>query len=145
MTREIVLALDIADDAGRIFDAITTQGGLASFWTPDVTASAEAGSTLRFGFEPAPADLEVTLEMADRGEGVVWAAGDSWPDWSGTTITWSFTGSPTGDGTRVVLVHDGWPDDHADPDLGSVAYTWSLVLGALKGYVESGEPQPALR
>lgn len=141
----IVLAIDIASDAGSVFDAITSQEGLASFWTPDVTASAELGATLRFGFEPAPVDLELVLDTAERGTQVVWTAGDAWPDWSGTTITWSFAASPMPDSVRVVLVHDGWSDDYADAELGSVAYTWALVLGALKGYVETDAAQPALR
>lgn len=108
MSREIVLAVDIADDAAAVFDAVTTPEGLAAFWTSDVTASDEVGSTLRFGFEPAPVDLELSLEVADRPRRIVWA------------------------------------DEYADAELGAVAYTWSQVLAALQGYVETGEPQPAL-
>lgn len=74
----------------------------------------------------------------------MWSVGDAWPHWSNTTITWSLTDAPTGGALRVVLVHDGWPDDYDDGELGSVAYTWSLVLGALGRYLDTGDPQPAL-
>lgn len=47
MTREIVLAVDIASDAESIFDAITSQDGIAGFWTADVTTSGEVGASLR--------------------------------------------------------------------------------------------------
>lgn len=145
MSREIVLAVDLDADPEKITDALTHQEGLASFWTPDVTASPEVGAELRFGFEPAPTDLLVTLDEVEPGQGIAWTVGDAWPHWADTTIRWSLQPSPTGSGTRVLLVHDGWDDDYLDGELGSVAYTWSLVLGALKGYVESGTPQPALR
>jgi len=144
MSRQIVLAADVAADAGAAFETVTTEHGLTSFWTSDVTASPEIGSLLRFGFEPAPVDLELTLQATEPGASVVWHAGDNWPDWAGTRMTWSFGAAPDGAMTRVVFVHDGWADDYADGELGSVAYTWALVLGALKGYLETGAAQPAL-
>lgn len=145
MSREIVLAVDVAADTDDVYETLTTQDGLAAFWTPDVTASPEPGSTLRFGFEPAPIDLEVTLEAADPGERVVWVVGETWPHWSGTTVTWSFADSPEDGATRVVMVHDGFPDDYPDAEFGSVAFTWSLVVGALQRYHRTGTADPALR
>ena len=145
MSREITLAVDVEAAPERITDALTRQEGLASFWTSDVTASPEVGAELRFGFEPAPTDLLVTLAALEPGGGLTWTPGDAWPHWAGTSIRWSLLPSPMGSGTRVLLVHDGWDDGYADGDLGSIAYTWSLVIGALKGYLETGTPQPALR
>lgn len=83
MSRELVLATDVQATPEDLYAAITTTDGLASFWTPQVTAE---GRDLRLGFEPAP-----------------------------------------------------------DDQLGSVTFTWALVLQALKGYAETGRPQPALR
>lgn len=145
MSREIVLAIDAVADAASIYDAVTTQEGLASFWTSDVSAAASVGAQLRFGFEPAPVDLMLTVADLTPETRVVWEAGDdAWPDWQGTTMTWRLGDAPGEADTRVIFRHGGWADDYADGEFGSVAYTWALVLGALKDYVESGAPRPAL-
>lgn len=143
MSRDIVLTVDA--DAGKqeVYEAVTTRAGLAGFWTPDVTATAEVGASLRFGFEPAPVDLEMTVEDLQPGAHVVWSCPGPWPYWTGTEVEWRFEDGPEG-GTRVVLLHTGWDDDYDDGEFGAVAYTWALVLRALKGYVETGTPQPAL-
>lgn len=145
MGREIVLAVDIETAAGRVFDALSTRDGLAGFWTPDVSGSGAVGEVLAFGFDAAPADLRMTVTARDEGRRVAWSCAGPWPGWEATELAWSLEPAPDGGGTRAVLVHRGWADDHPDGELGSVAFTWAQVLGALKAFVESGTPQPALR
>lgn len=142
MTREIVLAVDVDADRQTVHDAVTTREGLAGFWTPDVSATAEVGAKLRFGFESAPVDLLMRLEALEPG-GVAWSCPGPWPYWEGTDVEWRFDDAAEG-GTRVLLKHTGWDDGYTDGEFGSVAYTWALVLKALKGYVETGTPKPAL-
>lgn len=144
MAREIVLCVDVDADTKAVYDAITTQEGLTSFWTPSVTARPEVGAELRFGFEPAPVDLEMTVTALEAGRRAQWACGGPWPYWGGTEVEWALTEAPESAGTRVVFGHRGWADDYDDAEFGSVAYTWALVLGALKRYAESGQPDPAL-
>ncbi|MEO8405379.1 MAG: hypothetical protein ABI480_12310 [Chitinophagaceae bacterium] len=36
----------------KVYDAITTQKGLSSWWTPDATATPEVNSIARFPFGP---------------------------------------------------------------------------------------------
>lgn len=144
MSREIVLAVDVEADRQAVYDAVTTEQGLAGFWTPDVTATTEVGAALRFGFEPAPVDLEMTVEALEPPGRVVWSCPGPWPYWKGTDIQWRFDDAGSGF-TRVVFQHTGWDDAYDDAEFGSVAYTWALVMGALKQYVETGTPQPALR
>lgn len=144
VTREIALAVDVRADAAAVYRALTTQDGLAGFWTPDVSATAEVGASLRFGFEPAPVDLQMTVETLEPGKRVAWACAGPWPYWTDTHVEWQLSDAPQG-GTRVLLRHQGWDDGYDDGEFGSVAYTWALVLGALQRYAETGDPQPALR
>lgn len=142
--REIVLAVDVTSERKDVMDALTTTEGLAAFWTPDVSSTTDVGGTLRFGFEAAPADLEVELTALDAGSRVEWACHDTWPHWEGTRVEWRLGDAPEG-GTRIVFRHDGWPDDRPDFDLGSIAHTWGKIVHALERYLETGDPQPALR
>ncbi len=141
MPRSIILAVDIDADPGAVFDALTTTDGLAAFWTPRVSGEAHAGGLLRFGFEAAPVDLEVTVTSEDRDTYTVqWECNGPWPFWTDTSIAWTVVDA----GPRLLFSHLGWADEQPDSEFGSVAYTWALVLQALKAYSESGVVAPAL-
>lgn len=139
MGRQLFVAADVEANAEDLYTALTTADGLASFWTPQVTAD---GQELRFGFEAAPVDLEIRVAETTPGERVVWASRGPWPYWAGTEITWRLR--PGEAGCQVLLSHTGWADDYPDEELGAVTYTWATVLQALKGYAETGRAQPAL-
>ena len=62
------------------------------------------------------------------------------PSGVGTTIRWEVGDNPDGDGVRVLMTHDGWDPDN--PAIGRVNVGWGQILGKLKGYVETGEPDP---
>lgn len=139
MSRELFVVVDVQASSENLYTAITTPEGLACFWTPQVVADEEG---LRFGFEPAPADLEIRVAETTPRERVVWASRGPWPYWSDTEITWHL--HPGESGCRVLLGHTGWADDYPDHELGAVTFTWATVLQALKGYAETGRAQPAL-
>ena len=141
MSRSIVLAVQVEASGVSVFEALTTQQGLASFWTPDVEAEPEVGAGLRFGFAAAPVPLEMTVLELDAGLLVTWECAGPWPFWEGTRVDWALERSDT---TTVLLRHTGWDDDMGDAEFGSVAYTWALILGALKAYAETGTPATAL-
>lgn len=142
MARSIILAVDVDTDPGRIVDILTTTDGLASFWTPQVGGDPDQGGDLHFGFAEAPADLQIGVTTVDPDGGrVEWACQGPWPHWGNTTIEWSIV---AGEPLRLLFAHRGWDEGQPERDFGSVAYTWALVLGALKAYAESGVPAPAL-
>ncbi len=143
MTRSIILTVDTEGSPGQILEALTTREGLASFWTPQVGGDPGAGGQVSFGFEAAPVDLEVAVRSVDAAAGVVeWDCQGPWPYWTGTRIRWELI---DGDQRRVLFSHDGWDKGQPDEDFGAIGYTWALVLGSLKAYVESGMATPALR
>ena len=38
--------------------------------------------------------------------------------------------------------HADWPASVSQEDLGSINYTWALIVERLKQYAESGKPNP---
>jgi hypothetical protein len=49
---------------------------------------------------------------------------------------------PDGAGTRLLFRHAGWPDDYSEQEFASVNFVWGQILARLKGYCETGRPQP---
>ena len=143
MTALIALAVTVNAPPGRITDALSTGEGLASFWTADSHAEPQPGSVARFGF--GGPQLEMRVDQLDPGRRVTWTCLSDFPmppgHWRGTTVTWDLT-RDDGGGAGVLLQHGNWPDRLTQAELASTAYTWSLVLTALKGYAETGNPQP---
>lgn len=143
MTALIALAVTVNALPGRITDALSTAEGLASFWTADSHAEPQPGSVARFGF--GGLQLEMRVDQLDPSRRVAWTCLSDFPmppgHWRGTTVTWDLTRGGDGD-AGVLLQHGKWPDSLTQAELASATYTWSLVLTALKGYAESGKPQP---
>ncbi|MEX0757199.1 MAG: SRPBCC domain-containing protein [Acidimicrobiia bacterium] len=143
MARSIILAIEIEATGAKIYQALTTQEGLASFWTPDVTAEAEVGAALRFGFAEAPVDLQMTVTDLQPDRLVAWSCEGPWPNWAGTEVRWGIASSDSGAST-VVFHHEGWPEDQSDAEFGSVAMVWAKVLLALEEHVRTGAAVPAM-
>lgn len=139
----ILTAIDVAADAATLYGAIATEKGQRSFWTTDCDVAEVEGGALRFGFEKAPADLELEVASLEPNSRVRWEGVTTWPHWAGTAITWELHPSDWVEGgTTVLLRHDGWAEGTTDIELGRVTETWSGVLGRLKGYAETGDADP---
>jgi uncharacterized protein YndB with AHSA1/START domain len=143
MARSIVLAIEIDTEAREIFRALTTEEGLTSFWTPDVTAVPEVGAKLRFGFAAAPVDLEMVVTSLEADRVVKWSCAGPWPGWEGTDVEWVIESAESGN-RLVLLRHVGWSEDTSDVVIGSVALTWARVLVALEEHIRTGTKVPAL-
>ena len=142
MTRDIVLGVPSHAEATTIREAVTTREGLASFWTPTVTAESAVGSLATFGFSGAPVELTMRVDRIDD-DGVTWTCLGAFPFWEGTTVTWSFLKETEHGGTNVLFVHAGFPDEQPMFEHGSIAHTWSTVLDRLKILAETGAARPA--
>jgi uncharacterized protein YndB with AHSA1/START domain len=126
-------------DPSKIYDALSTAKGLASFWTADSHAQAREGSLAKFGFH-GPV-LEMKVAELRPGSRVRWSTSGGFDAWKGTTVTWDIKAGKDGS-HEVWFNHDGWPAELPAEDLASVNYTWGRVVGRLKKYVESGHPAP---
>jgi hypothetical protein len=133
------LAVDIAADADRLFDVLSSTEGQRAFWTADCEVSA---AHARFGFAAAPVDLVVDV-TTEPGKLVRMQVTSGFPFWEGSTWEWELgPASRAESGTSVLFRHYGFADGYPEIDLGHTAQTWAFVLDRLMKYVETGIPQP---
>ncbi len=139
MERSITLATDVATDAQRVFEALSTTTGQRGFWTADCDVSA---TRARFGFAEAPVDLEVDV-TTEPGKLVRMHVTSGFPFWEGSTWEWELGPAARSEtGTGVLFRHHGFAEGYAETDLGYTAQTWAMVLDRLSAYAASGIAQP---
>ena len=134
----IVLENQIAASPSEVARALSTQQGIAGWWTDDVSFGDKVGDSMMLGFPAAPLPFELRMDTADES-GVVWSSiGQFPPHWVGTTVIWSLT--PGEGSTTVHFNHDGWASDEGPFPM--AAYTWAQLLVTLKEHVETGNVVP---
>jgi uncharacterized protein YndB with AHSA1/START domain len=139
MAAPLVHQVNIKATPETIYKAVSTQDGLAAFWTSDSKAEPKVGSIATFGFGGPSQRMRV--DELVPGKRVKWTALNDFPTWDGTTVTWDISPAEKGE-TSVVFRHGNWAASVTQDDLGSVNYTWGLVVERLKQYSESGKPVP---
>ena len=133
------LAVDVAADADRVFEILSTTEGQRGFWTADCDVSADRA---RFGFAQAPVDLEVAV-TAEPGKLVRMHVTSGFPFWVGSTFEWELGPATRAEsGTGVLFRHHGFAEGYPETDLGHTAQTWAMVMDRLAKYAGSGSPQP---
>lgn len=122
-----------------VYNALTTVGGLAGWWTENTSGDASLGGTIAFRFPPGGFDMLVTDTAQD--ERVSWKVVDGPAEWIGTTIDWQLRAD--GDWTVVLFSHRGW----AEPVefMHHCSTKWAVYLMSLKRLVETGRGTPSPR
>src|SRR5690242_8574590 len=79
----------------RVFAALTTLDGLASWWTQDTSGSPSSGGGLTFGFGPDKAELSVNEVISPVL--VVWTCvrHSKFPEWQQTTLIFDLRAQDT--------------------------------------------------
>lgn len=140
---DIVHRVGIQAPPSRVYDALTTVGGLAGWWTTDTTGSAQAGGRLDFRFQTAAGDeiggfgMDVlALTPAQR---VCWRVQAGPPEWVDTEIEFALSQQ---DGQTIVLFgHRHWRE--AGEFMAHCSTKWATFLLSLREYVETGRGRPA--
>jgi uncharacterized protein YndB with AHSA1/START domain len=135
----ITLAVDVAADADRVFQILSTTEGQRAFWTADCDVSPDRA---RFGFPQAPVDLDVEV-TTEPGKLVRMRVASGFPFWEGSTWEWELGPAARAEsGTAILFRHHGFGAGYPEIDLGHTAQTWAMILDRLTRYVASGTPQP---
>jgi uncharacterized protein YndB with AHSA1/START domain len=120
----------------KVYGALTTQEGLAGWWTPETTARPEVGSVSRFTF--ADYFKEMKVEELKAYSKVKWLCVKAYEDWIGTTITFEL--EPNKKGSVLFFHHDGWKE--YTQEFASCSYDWAIFLRSLKFLCETGKGLP---
>ena len=149
----------IGASADVVFDALSTQKGLSGWWTPDVDAKPEAGSTARFAFGPNYFK-EMRIVELSAPHRVEWECLAGASEWIGTSISFDLrsgeirsilNSSPevadqvhqdesSSECTLLKMAHDGWRDH--TPMFAECSYTWAQFLRSLRLLCETGNGRP---
>jgi uncharacterized protein YndB with AHSA1/START domain/ketosteroid isomerase-like protein len=133
--REHLARRHVAAPAEVVFDALTTLDGLAGWWTPEVSGSAETGGLLRFGFAGVDEQIAMRVDEARRPDRVRWTCLEHTgsADWRGSAVTFSVVGLE--DGCRLELRHAGVPPALVSPG-------WDRFLSSVAALAECGAGSP---
>ena len=134
---DILHRVGITSSPDKVYSALTTVDGLASWWTKDTDGDGSAGGVLRFRFIPGGFDMKV-LETRPA-ELVRWQVIDGPAEWIGTQITFELKQEESF--TIVLFRHAGW----AEPVefMAHCTTKWATFLMSLKRLVETGTGEPA--
>lgn len=148
----------IGSNVEKVYDALTTENGLAGWWTPDTKAKPEVNTTARFTFGGGYfKDMQIVELKQD--ESVKWKCIAATEEWKGTTLSFELkTGNKSSlmssryeladqilqqksdKATLVILHHDDWKD--YTPMFAECNFTWGQFLRSLKLLCETGNGRP---
>lgn len=122
--------------AAKVFQALSTQEGLAEIWTRELNVKPELGfiNEFKFGNE---LDLMTVIKL-EPDKRIEWLCVQSDPEWVGTVI--SFEMIENGEKTNIRLKQDGWKE--VNDFYRSCNYHWAWFLYSLKCYCEDGKGIP---
>jgi len=118
----------------NIYEAITTQKGIASWWSVDNTAKPEAGSVYRISFG-GTYFKEIEVAKLVPNEKVIWDILDAHPEWLNTKVTFDI--SMGKNSAELRFNHSDWKD-YTDM-FAQCNHHWGIYLQNLKAYTEKGK------
>ena len=118
----------------KIYEAITTQQGIASWWSVNNNAKPEVGSIYRIFFSGDYfKDIKIT-ELVP-GKRVAWEILDAHPEWLKTKVTFDI--SMGKNSAELRFNHSGWRE-YTDM-FAQCSHHWGIYLQNLKTYTEKGK------
>jgi uncharacterized protein YndB with AHSA1/START domain len=139
---DIVHRVGIKAPLDRVYRALATREGAASWWTTDTQGDSRVGGTLKFRFtsdgkELGGFDMKV-LEL-ETGKRVLWQVVDGPAEWVGTKI--SFDLKQEDDYSIILFKHQGWREPAEF--MYHCSTKWAIFLMSLKAFVETGKGTPS--
>ncbi len=133
-------SIEISAPAAKILAALTTKEGIKAWFTEDCECNTDKReATFRFRKQTETMESTFHLDAADeRAVVMTCIATRGNDDWRGTKLSYELT--PAGAGTRVRLLHAGFPAKSEVYD--NTVKGWAYFLGSLKQYVETGVGTP---
>ncbi len=134
---DILHRIGVTSSRDGVYAALTTIGGLSSWWTQDTEGDPDVGGVIRFRFLPGGFDMKVLA--AEPGKLVLWEVVDGPEEWIGTHVRFEL--KQAGDFTIVLFRHEGWKEPVEF--MYHCSTKWATFLMSLKSYLEEGRGAPA--
>ena len=131
----VLMQFDIDAEPDVVRRTLDTEEGIRSWWSKRTDLD---GDRLRVSFPDVPQPFE--FEIRDVAGQVDWVTGAFPPWWAGTTIRWVVEPNPEKPGTRLQFSHRDYEPDN--PVIPIITPAWAQIILRLKGYAETGQPQP---
>lgn len=129
--------LEINAPVDTVYRAVSTQDGLARWWTEEVKADTRAGGFAEFWFDDRYYNKMEILDL-DPDRRVEWKCLEGDPEWVGTTF--NFDIEPKENRTILRFGHNDWRE--ATDFFAHCNYHWGYYMRSLKLYCETGEGTP---
>ena len=134
---EIKHRVGIQGSAANIYALLTTDTGLARWWTSDTRGAAGVGSIIHFHFAETVVNFEIVELIPDRL--VRWRhSGDMPPAWMGSKIVFELEHQDKQ--TIFLFSHYDW--QNSDDFLAHCCTKWGVFMMSLKACVEAGTGNP---
>jgi len=127
----------IRADRARIYDALTTQDGLSSWWTKETTARPEVGFVNEFRFGDLIRNRMKVVGL-EPGKRVEWECIESVREWVGTRIVFEITEKEKLN--FLDFSHDGWKEE--GEFFAICNFNWGRYLISLRDLCEKGTGSP---
>jgi uncharacterized protein YndB with AHSA1/START domain len=134
---DIIHGLDIETTAAKLFEALTTDDGIAAWWTKAKTHP-EVGGINEFAFGPGVVTFRVA--KLERGKAVAWSAEQVPPEWKGTEVLFELSSGTRGGSVTLRFSHTGFIT--MTPVVAFTSYAWAQFLRSLKLFLETGQGEP---
>src|SRR5580693_1606539 len=128
---DIFHSFPVEDTPDKVFDGISTAGGLDNWWTEHSEGRQESGAAYVLDFGPGYIWKAVVTKF-DLNKSFELHITDADKDWTGTRVGFSL--KPKNAFTEVSFYHTGWPENNEH--LRTSSYCWAMYLRILKRFIE---------
>ena len=136
--KNIILSVPIQSTVDRFIQAVTTQTGLAAWFTPDVTADPKVGSIIKLGFD-AGMFLTFRLDRLDSSGRVEWVLVEGPDEWKASRVI--LDAKAGGEGMiNYTFTHTNLPEESSLTAF--MGYGWGQHARSLKLLLETGTGEP---
>lgn len=122
----------------RVFDALSLQEGLSTWWTSDAAAEPVVGSVAEFGFYERAIVTRFRIEELEAAKRIRWHCISGPEEYVGSEVVFELEAASAG--TIVHFEHRQL--EGTDDFLAHARQSWQRVLLSLKTYVETGAGTP---
>ncbi len=130
--------ISIAAAPEKVYEALTAEEGLRSWWTADSVAESTVGSIAEFGFMNRGTVFRMRVDELVPGKRVVWSCLGDPEEWKDTKLVWDIT-HENGKST-LQFTHGDWRQ--VTRVFAFCNSTWGALMHRLKDYGEGKDPGP---